>query len=155
MKGKDKVISILNDLLTAELTAIDVYFLYSRIFEDQGYNKIYQQLSHEMDDERGHADLIMKRILFLEGTPNIGARLAVEAKRDIVECYEISLKFEYMVRDSLKDAIHIAFDEDDHVTREILEKLLVDTESDHIRWFESQLGIIKQIGKENYLQEHM
>lgn len=85
MKGNPKIIDLLNKLLAEELTAMDQYFAHSRMYEDWGFNKLYERISHEMDDEKQHADLLIKRILFLEGVPVIGNRSPLRIGRDVPE----------------------------------------------------------------------
>lgn len=153
MKGNSEVIKKLNELLTAELTSIDSYFVHSRVMKNLGYEKIYEQLNHEMEDEQGHASAIIERIIFLEGTPDLSKRLPFKVDRSVVNMFKTDLQFEYQNRELLVDAIELCLQQKDYATKETLEPLLVDTEEDHIDWLETQLRIIDEIGEERYLAE--
>ncbi len=152
MKGNKKVIKQLNKLLAGELTAMDQYFIHSKMFEDWGLNELYKRISHEMEDETGHADKLIKRILFLEGTPDLSQRSGLAVGRDVPEMLKNDLQLELGVITALKEAINCCESEQDFQTREILEELLTDTEEDHTYWLEKQLGLIDKVGLENYLQ---
>lgn len=155
MKGNNKVIDILNELLAGELTSIDQYFIHSRMYEDWGLTKLYERLDHEMDDEKGHADQLIKRILLLEGVPDLSKRTGLKVGSNVPEMLENDLTLERVVIDSLKKAIICCEEENDFQTREILETLLADTEEDHAYWLEKQLGLIDKVGLQNYLQSQM
>ncbi|QOJ20106.1 MAG: bacterioferritin [Gammaproteobacteria bacterium] len=155
MKGNPKIIDLLNKLLAEELTAMDQYFAHSRMYEDWGFNKLYERTSHEMDDEKQHADLLIKRILFLEGVPVIGNRSPLRIGRDVPEMLQNDLALERSVIDALRGAIAICEQERDYQTRETLEVMLAETEEDHAHWLEQQLGLIGRIGLQNYLQSQM
>ena len=155
MKGSDKVISTLNQLLAGELTAMDQYFIHSRMYQDWGFEKLFERIDHEFDDEKGHAALLIERILFLEGTPDLSKRHGLNVGRDVPEMLESDLQIEYSVDKALKAAIKLCEDEQDFVSREMLEGQLKDTEEDHAYWLEQQLGLIKKVGLPNYLQAQM
>lgn len=155
MKGNPKIIDLLNKLLAEELTAIDQYFAHSRMYEDWGFNKLYERIDHEMNDEKQHADHLVKRILLLEGVPVIGNRSALRIGRDVPEMLQNDLDLERSVISALRDAIAICEQERDYQTREILENLLAETEEDHAHWLEQQLGLINRVGLQNYLQSQM
>ncbi len=155
MKGNKKVIDTLNKLLAGELTSMDQYFTHSRMYDDWGLNKLYERIDHEMDDEKGHADHLIKRILFLEGTPVVGNRSPLKIGKDVPEMLENDLELERSVIIALRSAIAVCEQEQDYQTREILEAMLTDTEEDHAHWLEKQLGLIKKIGLQNYLQSQM
>ncbi|MBS0497774.1 MAG: bacterioferritin [Proteobacteria bacterium] len=155
MKGNPKIIDLLNKLLAEELTAMDQYFAHSRMYEDWGFNKLYERISHEMDDEKQHADLLIRRILFLEGVPVIGNRSPLRIGRDVPEMLQNDLALERSVIDALRGAIAICEQERDYQTRETLEVMLAETEEDHAHWLEQQLGLIGRIGLQNYLQSQM
>jgi len=155
MKGNQQVIDALNKLLANELTAMDQYFIHSRMYDDWGLSKLYERIDHEFDDEKGHASKLIERILFLEGTPNLTVRDAIHVGKDVPSMLENDLKVEYAVAAMLKDTIKICEDVQDYNTREMLEVLLDDTEIDHAYWLEKQLGLIKMLGLPNYLQSQM
>lgn len=155
MKVNPKIIDLLNKLLAEELTAIDQYFAHSRMYEDWGFSKLYERIDHEMDDEKQHADHLIKRILLLEGVPVIGNRSPLRIGRDVPEMLQNDLTLERSVISALRDAIAICEQERDYQTREILENLLAETEEDHAHWLEQQLGLINRVGLQNYLQSQM
>jgi bacterioferritin len=155
MKGNDKVINALNGLLGWELAAMDQYFIHSRMYDDWGLSKLYERIDHEFDDEKGHAAALIERILFLEGTPDMVTRPTINVGKDVPAMLQSDLDVELAVDKALKDAIKICEDEQDYVSREILEKLIEDTEVDHAWWLEKQLGLIQKVGLQNYLQSQM
>lgn len=155
MKGNQRVIDALNGLLAMELAAMDQYFIHSRMYDDWGLHKLYERIDHEFDDEKGHAAALIERMLFLEGTPDMTKRDGFKVGTDVPSMLESDLRVEYAVDQKLKDAIKVCEEEQDYVSREILEKLLDDTEVDHAYWLEKQLGLIKKIGLQNYLQSQM
>ncbi|NMP16141.1 bacterioferritin [Thalassotalea sp. Y01] len=155
MKGSQKVIDAFNRLLANELTAIDQYFIHSRMYEDWGLIKLYQRLEHEREEETQHADWLIKRMLFLEGQPNLVDRRALLIGSNVKEMMQNDLTLELEVVDCVRDVIALCEQESDYQSREILEKLLYDTEEDHVYWLEQQLGLIDKIGIENYLQSQM
>lgn len=155
MKGNTKIIDILNSLLTCELTAADQYFIHSRMYEDWGFKKLHERISHEQEEELEHASALIERILFLEGTPNVASRDPLNVGKDVPAMLESDLQIEYQVGNALKDAIEVCEQEKDYQTREILEVLLRDTEEDHTHWLEQQLGLIDKVGIQNYLQSQM
>lgn len=155
MKGNQRVIDALNGLLALELAAMDQYFIHSRMYDDWGLQKLFERIDHEFDDEKGHAAALIERMLFLEGTPDMTKRDGFKVGTDVPSMLESDLRVEYEVGDKLKAAIKVCEEEQDYVSREILEKLLDDTEVDHAYWLEKQLGLIQKIGLQNYLQSQM
>lgn len=155
MKGNLQVLEKLNGLLVHELTAVDQYFIHSRMYEDWGFNKLYERINHEMQEELEHADVLIKRILFLEGTPDLSKRDGLKVGSAVPEMLEGDLQLEMTVDAALKDAMAFCESVEDFETRVELDKLLTDTESDHIYWLEQQLRLIKLTGLENYLQSQM
>ena len=155
MQGNPKIIASLNSLLHNELAAIDQYFIHSRMYEDWGLDKLCKQLDHEMQEEITHADAIIKRILFLEGTPNLKDRRDLLIGNDAPSMLKNDLVLEMEVVTALKECIALCESEGDYQSREMLEKLLFDTEEDHVYWLEKQLGLIDKIGLQNYIQSYM
>ena len=155
MKGNQRIIDAMNGLLAAELAAMDQYFIHSSMYADWGLAKLHERVAHEFEDEKAHAGALIERMLFLEGTPDMSTREPIKVGKDVPEMLTSDLKLEYGVAAALKDAIHICEKERDYETREILERLLADTEMDHAYWLEQQLGLIEKIGLENYLQSQM
>ncbi|MBE1301712.1 MAG: bacterioferritin [Alteromonadaceae bacterium] len=155
MKGNQNIIDALNRLLANELTAMDQYFIHSRMYEDWGLNKLFARIDHEFDDEKGHASLLIQRILFLEGTPDLSKRDPLLIGHDVPSMLENDLKIEYLNDSLLKDTMALCEQEKDYVTKNMLQTLIDDTEMDHAYWLEQQLGLIKKVGLQNYLQSQM
>jgi len=151
MKGDPKVIEHLNRALKNELTAINQYFLHSRILKDWGLEKLADKEHEESVDEMKHADALIQRILFLEGLPNLqdlGKLLIGENVREILEC---DLKLEHKAVPDLKAAIAECESIGDYVSRHLFREIL-DSEEEHVDWLETQLGLIEKMGLENYTQ---
>ncbi len=155
MKGNDQVIAHLNTLLAGELSAIDQYFIHSRMYENWGFSKLYERISHEVQDETNHADALIKRILFLEGTPDLSKRDPLHVGSTVEEMLKNDLALELQVVAHLRKVMAFCESVQDYQTREILQALLKDTEDDHTHWLEQQLGMIERIGLQNYLQSQM
>lgn len=155
MKGHPRIIDHLNDLLAGELTAIDQYFIHSRMYLDFGLPHLYTHVNHEMLEEQEHADRLINRILFLEGTPDLSRREPLNVGRDVPEMLRNDLQIEYRVIAHLREVMAFCEAERDFETRRILLKLLDDTEMDHTWWLEKQLRLIEITGLPNYLQSQM
>ena len=154
MKGNAEVIDYLNFLLRGELAARDQYFIHSRRYEDLGLYELYERINHEMEEETEHADAILRRILFLEGDPDMRPD-PIEPGKTLKEMLRKDLDLEYKVRDNLAKGIALAEKHSDYITREILVKQQADTEEDHMYWLEKQLRLSEMIGEENYTQSRM
>ena len=152
MKGHDQVIALLNELLAGELTAIDQYFIHSRMYENWGYSKLFERIAHEVQDETNHADALIKRILFLEGTPDLSKREQLQVGSHVEAMLKNDLAVELKVVQDLRRVMKFCESVQDYQTREILKVMLEDTEHDHAHWLEQQLGMIQQMGLPNYLQ---
>lgn len=155
MKGHPQVIERLNALLAGELTSIDQYFIHSRMYHDWGLHRLYERINHEMQEEQTHADLLIQRILFLEGTPNLSKREPLTVGRNVPDMLKNDLASERNVIAHLKEVIAYCESVQDFVSRKLLLKLLEDTEQDHTYWLETQLRLIDQIGLPNYLQSQV
>jgi bacterioferritin len=155
MKGNQKIIDALNTLLAGELAAMDQYFIHSEMYADWGLNKLYERIAHEFDDEKAHAKLMIERILFLEGTPDLSKRDSITVGKTVPEMLQHDLDVEYRVAHNLKQVIALCEQEQDYQTREMLRQQLADTEEDHAYWLEQQLGLINRVGLQNYLQSQM
>jgi bacterioferritin len=142
-------------LLTNELTAIDQYLVQSRMLEHWGFLKLRDRIHHEADDERVHVDKLVKRILFLEGEPDVASRAKLKIGKSPKEMLANDLELELGVAKALNAAIGLCRKKADNGTREMLEELLGDTESDHIDWLEQQLHLIEELGLKSYLQEQL
>lgn len=154
MKGNAEVIDYLNFLLRGELAARDQYFIHSRRYEDLGLEALYQRLNHEMEEETEHADALLRRILFLEGEPDMRPD-AFEPGTTVEQMLEKDLATEYAVRKNLADGIALCERHGDYASRQILVEQLKDTEEDHAYWLEKQLRLIRMIGLERYQQSQM
>ena len=152
MKGHKEVIAALNHLLMGELAARDQYFIHARMYENWGYRKLYERVWHEMHDETEHADWLIRRILFLDGVPEMTPASPLKIGKDVPQMLKNDLAVEIEVVAELRQAIALCESKGDYVTREGLEKLLEDTEHDHAHWLEKQLGLIEMVGLKNYLQ---
>lgn len=155
MKGSPIVIEQLQLLLNGELAARDQYFAHSRMYEYWGLTKLFDRIGHEMEDETMHADALIKRLLFLEATPDLSKPDPLRIGTDVPSMLQYDLDVEYEMVETLRKAIVICEKEEDFQTRDILLGMLDDTEEDHAHWLEQQLGLIKRIGLENYLQSQM
>lgn len=155
MEGRTKVIEQLQKLLRNELSARDQYFTHSRMYDDWGLTKLYERIDHEMHDETGHADMLIKRLLFLGVTPDLSEQGPLNIGSTVPEMLQSDLDLEYKVIGEVKEAIAVCEQEQDYQTREILKVILADTEEDHAYWLEKQLGLIEKIGLQNYLQSQM
>ena len=155
MKGSKKIVDRLNKLLSGELTAADQYFAHSRMYEDWGLGELNERIKHEMEEELEHADALIKRILFLEGAPDLSTRAALNVGSNVPEMMANDLELEISVTGELKAAIKLAESECDYVTRNLLEDMLKTTEEDHTYWLEIQLELIEKIGIQNYLQSKL
>jgi len=155
MKGNDQVLQQLSILLRGELAARDQYFTHSRMYADWGLTKLYERINHEMQDEVQHAAALIERILFLGGTPDLSQQDGLNIGKTVPEMLSSDLAFEYQVIGNLKTAIAVCEREQDYETRNILLKILAETEEDHSYWLEKQLGLIEKIGLQNYLQSQM
>ncbi|MDR0716292.1 MAG: bacterioferritin [Azoarcus sp.] len=155
MQGNAKIIERLNDLLAGELTAIDQYFCHAEMYRNWGFTRLFERTNHEMEDEREHSRALIARILFLEGVPNLAKREALKIGQDARSMLKSDLELEYSVIRNLRAVIAECEAAGDYLTREILEKMLDDTEEDHTHWLEKQLHLIEHIGLANYLQSQI
>ena len=149
------VVEQLNKLLAFELTSIDQYTAHSRIYEDMGLDKLYERINHEVDDERGHADLLIRRILFLGGKPNMNGREPHTIASDVPTMLANDLELEYGNARTLRSAIKFCEEAGDYVSRDMLITILRDTEEDHAYWLRQQLELIDKLGLQLYLQAQM
>jgi bacterioferritin len=152
MKGDAKVIDALNDILTAELTAINQYFIHAKMCKNWGYKKLHAWKRKESIEEMKDADALIERILYLDGVPNMQRMNPVRVGEDVVEQHTLDLATETAAVERLNKAIELCYAAHDHGTRELLEGILKGEEhsADEL---EAHLGIIKDIGKENYLAQ--
>ena len=150
MKGNDKVIGYLNEVLKAELTAINQYFLHAEMLNNWGYQKLYQYARKESIEEMRHAEAVLERILFLDGVPTMTETFALRIGKTVKEQFENDLQLEMEALPRLNHAIEAATEAKDNGSRELFEKILVD-EEEHVDWLEAQLYMIAEVGADNYL----
>ncbi len=155
MQGNLQIIVYLNELLAGELTAIDQYFIHSRMYENWGLSKLFERIAHEVEDETSHATALIKRILFLQGTPDLSKREPLNVGKNVEEMLKNDLAVELKVVADLRQVMAYCEAQQDYVTREILQVMLKDTEDDHAHWLEQQLGLINRVGLQNYLQSQI
>jgi bacterioferritin len=151
MRGDPAIIRVLNAVLTNELTAVNEYFLHSRMYENWGYARLGKITYEESIGEMKHADKLIKRILFLDGLPNLQDLNKLRIGETVPEGMEADLALELGGRVTLVDGIRQCEQAEDYVSREILKEILADTE-EHIDFLETQIGLIRAIGEQNYLQ---
>ncbi len=154
MKSKPNIIEMLNDVLTAELTAINQYFIHAKMCGNWGFAKLASKVRAESIDEMKHADQIIDRILFFDGVPNLQRYNKVNVGETVKEQFELDLKLEYEAIDRLNKAVAMCRDAGDNGTRELLEGILV-SEEEHTDWLETQLELIKQLGEQLYCAQQL
>ena len=154
MKGDKKVIEFLNKVLKNELTAINQYFLHSRIYGDWGLKALEKYEYGESIDEMKHADALIQRILFLEALPAMQQFGKLRIGENVTEMMNGDLELELEGHADLKDAIKYCEEVRDYVSRDLFESILSD-EEEHIDWLETNLELINKVGEKNYLQSQM
>ena len=154
MKGDARVIAVLNDVLTNELTAINQYFLHARLCENWGYERLWKKVRAESIDEMQHADKVIQRILYLEGHPNLQKLGKLEIGETVAEQLKSDLALEKRAIPVLNAGIALCRDRGDNGPAELLEEILVD-EEEHADWLEAQLTLVEQVGIQNYLAQQV
>ena len=154
MKGDPQVIEALNRGLTIELTAINQYFVQAKMCKNWGFNKLGKKHYSESIGEMKHAEMLIDRILFLEGVPEIARYDVIRAGTDVKEQFEFDLQLEQGGVNAYNAAIDLCSKVKDGGSRELLEKILVESE-EHVDWLETQLDLISKVGIENYLTEQI
>ena len=149
MKGHDQVIQLLNDVLTAELTAINQYWIHARMCENWGYARLWDKVRAESLGEMKHADRLVERILYLEGVPNLQKLGKVNVGQTVKEQFRLDLEVEKAAIKALNAGIETSRSLGDNGTRELLESIL-EGEEEHANWLEAQLTLIDQVGEANY-----
>ena len=154
MKGSKAIIEALNSVLTGELTAINQYFLHSRMLQNWGLEKIGKLEYAASIDEMKHADMVIKRILFLEGLPNVQKINKIRIGQNVGEVIAADLEVEYEAVPNLKKCIQIAEKEHDYASRDLFLSILK-SEEHHVDWLETQRDLLKSVGVQNYMQSQM
>jgi bacterioferritin len=154
MRGDPEIITALNEILTGELTAINQYFIHYKMLENWGYQRIAKKKKDESIEEMKHADELIERILYLEGLPNLQRLGPVKVGQEPIEMHKLDLELEQEAVARLNKMVVLCLDKKDAGTRELVEHLLKD-EEDAIDWLETQLSIVKDIGREKYLAEQL
>ena len=149
-----RVIDALNEVLKAELTAINQYFLHAEMCENWGYNRLAKYVRKESIDEMRHAETLLERILFFEGVPNVTDYFKINIGKNVQQQLENDLQLEYEAIPRLNKCISVCIEVGDNATREIFEHILLDEEQ-HVDWLEAQLGMIGEMGIANYLARQM
>jgi bacterioferritin len=154
MKGDKKVIQYLNKAIKNELTAINQYFLHARMYENWGLEQLNEKEYHESIDEMKHADALIKRVLFLEGLPNLQDLGKLKIGENTEEMLRCDLALEMEAVPLLREAVEYCEQAKDFVSRELFEDIL-ESEEEHIDWLETQLELIEKVGLKNYQQSMM
>ena len=154
MKGDAKVIDLLNEILTGELTAINQYFLHAKMCQNWGYKRLYDHIYKESIDEMKHADRLIERVLFLEGLPNLQKLGKINIGQTVHEMLKSDLGVEMEAVPRLNESITLCRTLKDNGTEDLLTKILV-SEEEHIDWLEAQLELIKQVGEAQYLAQQI
>jgi len=154
MKGNDQVLAYLQEVLKAELTAINQYFLHAEMLENWGYKKLAAHTRKESIDEMRHAEAVLERMLYLDGSPNMSELFPLRIGQSVRAQLENDLALEYEAVPRLNKAINCAVEAADNGSRDLFEKILVD-EEEHVDYLEAQLHMIKEMGYENYLAQQM
>ena len=154
MRGHEQIITALNDVLTAELTAVNQYFVHARMCENWGYQRLWTKIRAESIGEMKHADALIQRILYLEGVPNLQRLGKVNVGQTVSEQLALDLEVEKVAIKALNTAIELCRSLGDNGSRELLEQMLRG-EEDHANWLEAQLSLIAQVGEGNYLAQQI
>lgn len=154
MKAKEGIIDLLNEILTADLTAINQYFVHAKMCENWGYERLEHKVRARSFDEMKDADELIEHILYLEGVPNMQRLGAVRVGETVPEQFKADLKAEQEMLKILSDGVSHCVKVGDYTTRHMLEEMVKDVDV-HIDWIETQIETIKQVGLENYLSEQI
>lgn len=154
MQGNKKVIDALNEALKEELTAINQYFLHAEMCENWHYGRLGDYIKKQSIDEMKHAEALIERILFLDGTPNLTQLMDLKVGQTVKDQLQSDLNLEINAVGMYNRFVEIARQEADNASRELFEKLLKD-EEDHVDWLEAQLHQIREMGYERYLSQQV
>lgn len=154
MKGDPQIIDLLNEVLTAELTAVNQYWVHARMCHNWGYERLWKKVRAESIDEMKHADELVERILYLEGVPNLQRYGKINIGETVPEQFKLDLAMEKDALVRLNNGIALCRDKGDNGTRHLLEGILV-SEEEHVDWLETQIELIEKLGETAYLAEQM
>jgi bacterioferritin len=154
MKGDEKVVSVLNQVLRKELTGINQYFIHAKMCKNWGYERLYKALWDESIGEMKHADEVIERLIFLEAIPNMTGYDKISVGSNVKQQLENDIGLEMAALTILRPGIRTCLEAADDASRELLEHILVDEEK-HVDWIESQLHQINEIGTQNYLAQQI
>jgi bacterioferritin len=154
MKGKPEIIDLLNEVLTAELTAINQYFIHAKMLQNWGLMRLAAKVRAESIDEMKHADQLIERILYLEGVPNLQRLGKINVGETPKEQFQLDLAFEYDALARFNRGVALCRDLADNGSREMLERMLI-SEEQHTDWLETQLDLIERLGEQGYLAQQL
>ena len=154
MKGDKRVIEILNDVLTAELTAINQYFVHAEMCDNWGFDRLHDAIRKESISEMKHAEELIERVLFLEGIPNVQRLGKINIGENVPEILKLDLALEMDALPRLNKGIETCREAGDNNSRHLLEEILED-EEEHVDWIEAQLALIEQVGPQHYLAQQI
>jgi bacterioferritin len=154
VQGEPQVLELLNEVLTSELTAINQYFIHAKMCENWGFDRLAEHIRNESIDEMKHAEVLIDRILFLEGVPNMQRLFPVKVGETVQEQFELDLAVEREAVVRLNGGIATCVTVGDNATRALLERILVG-EEEHADWLETQLEAMRQVGEQNYLAQQL
>jgi bacterioferritin len=154
MKGDAKIIDLLNEVLTGELTAVNQYFLHSRMCRNWGYQRLAEHIYKESIDEMKHADELIERVLFLEGLPNVQRLSKILVGQKVIEILKNDLSVEMTAVPLLNRGMQACRDAGDNGSEDLLRRILKDEEH-HVDWLEAQLALVDQMGEANYLSQQI
>jgi bacterioferritin len=154
VQGDPQVLELLNEVLTSELTAVNQYFIHAKLCDNWGYERLAEHIRNESIDEMKHAEMLIERILFLEGVPNMQRLFPVRVGETVHEQFELDLDVERESVLRLNAGIATCVAVADNASRALLEGILVG-EEDHADWLETQLEAMRQVGEQNYLAQQL
>ncbi len=154
MKGDPAVIEILNEVLTAELTAINQYFVHGEMCESWGFERLHRVIRKHSIGEMKHAEEVIERVLFLEGVPNVQRLGKVNIGESVQEIFRSDYALEMEALPRLQQGIELCRERGDNVSRQLIEEILKD-EEEHVDWLEAQISLIEQVGLQNYLAQQI
>ncbi len=152
MKGKPEIIDLLNEVLTAELTAINQYFIHAKMLQNWGLLRLAAKVKHESIDEMKHADELIERILYLEGVPNLQRLGKINVGETPAEQFKLDVALEYDALSRFNRGVALCRDLGDNGSREMLERMLI-SEEEHTDWLETQIDLIGRLGEQAYLAQ--